>query len=105
MQSEDIRSLQKLKCKTNFFFVALWKLSVRIFFNQLNWAVFIRPDDADLMDAIEHPYLQDGCIVSALFVVLEQFKQQLYSPQTNSHCYYIHQLTVPCKSVCIVSPL
>lgn len=62
-----------------FFFVALWKLSVRIFFNQLNWAVVIRPDDTDLMDAIEHPYLQDGCIVSALFVVLEQFKQQLYS--------------------------
>lgn len=43
MQSEDIRSLH--------FFVALWKLSVRIFFIQLNWAVVIRPDDADLMDA------------------------------------------------------
>lgn len=78
MQSEDIRSLQKLKCKT-IFFVALWKLSVRIFFIQLNWAVVVRPDDADLMDAIEHPYLQDGCIVFALFVVLEQFKQQLYT--------------------------
>lgn len=115
MQSEDIRSLQKLKCKTIFFFVALWKLSVRIFFNQLNWAVFIRPDDADLMDAIEHPYLQDGCIVSALFVVLEQFKQQLYSA-ADGDCSRHHKRIVtviifislqsPVRvCVCVVSPL
>lgn len=93
--------------------MALWKLSVRIFFNQLNWAVIICPDDADLMDVVVHPHLQDDCIVFALCVVSEQFKQQLYSP-ADGDCSRHHKrivtviIFISLKSpvrVCVVSPL